>query len=347
MAKYGVGILGAGWVAGEYVKAFRDHPLTRVVGIYNRTPGKATRLMGSLGVDGKEYASVDEFFDDEEINIVVSCTPPDVRPDHVVRAAQTGRHVVIEKPVALDMEGVERIYNAIRESGVKSVTSFVLRWNPELQTTKALIDQGVLGDPIYLEASYWHPLKKIYPGYPWMVNKPQGGSSLLTAGCHAVDAMRFFAGDITEVVAFSRPYAINPDYEFDPVIAATVKFANGAVGTVSSVLDADTPYIFNTRYFGTGGTVQNNRVYSSKYFPGATDYFEYATIRPDSGDVDHHPFVPEVEHFIDCIENNVESHASIYDSAKSMAVCFAIDESAAKGGAVVKVRNDWPGPAAR
>ena len=63
--KYGVGILGAGWVAGEYVKAFRDHPLTHVAGVYNRTPGKAGRLMESLGVDGREYASEDELFDDE------------------------------------------------------------------------------------------------------------------------------------------------------------------------------------------------------------------------------------------------------------------------------------------
>ena len=53
-AKYGVGLLGAGWVAGEYVKVFRDHPLTEVIGIYNRTPGKATRLLQSHGVDGTE-----------------------------------------------------------------------------------------------------------------------------------------------------------------------------------------------------------------------------------------------------------------------------------------------------
>ena len=107
--KYGVGILGAGWVASEYVKAFRDHPLTEVAGVYNRTPGKAGRLMESLGVDGREYASEDEFFDDDRVRIVVSCTPPDVRPHHVTRAARTGRHVVIEKPIALDYDGVRAI----------------------------------------------------------------------------------------------------------------------------------------------------------------------------------------------------------------------------------------------
>ena len=54
-------------------------------------------------------------------------------------------------------------------------------------------------------------------------------------------------------------------------------------------------------------------------------------------DVTHHPFVPEIRHFLECIENNVESHAAIYDSYRSMALCFAIDESAANNGKPVKV----------
>jgi hypothetical protein len=57
-----------------------------------------------------------------------------------------------------------------------------------------------------------------------------------------------------------------------------------------------------------------------------------------SGDVEHHPFPPQIAHFMECIENDVESHASIYDSFKSMAVTFAIDESAAKGGQPVSVQ---------
>ena len=68
--KYGVAILGAGWVAGEYVKAFRDHPLTEVVGVYNRTPGKAEKLMKQHGVDAREYKSEDELFNDDRVKIV-------------------------------------------------------------------------------------------------------------------------------------------------------------------------------------------------------------------------------------------------------------------------------------
>lgn len=338
--KYGVAIIGAGWVAGEYVKAFRDNPQTNLLGVYNRTPGKATALMESHGVQAREYATIDELFEDEGVQIIASCTPPDVRPEHIVRAAESGRHVVIEKPVALDREGVEQIRKAIKESGVKSVTSFVLRWNPQLETIKQMVNEGIIGDLIYAEADYWHPIKKEYPCYDWIVGKDIGGSAFIAAGCHAVDSLRWLGGEVVEVSAFSTGAKKNLDYTYDPVTVASVKFENGAVGKLSTVLDGETPYIFNTRFFGTDGTIQNNRVYSSVHYPGALDYWSFPTIEPDSGDVTHHPFVPEINHFLECIDNDVESHASIHDTYKSMAVCFAIDQSAAEGGVPVKVDLD-------
>jgi UDP-N-acetyl-2-amino-2-deoxyglucuronate dehydrogenase len=339
MAKYGVGIIGAGWVSGEYVKVFRDHPLTEVVGVYNRTPGKAGALLAAQGVEAREYGSVDELFDDERVHIIASCTHPDTRREHCVRAAETGRHIVVEKPVGLTLDDSLAIRDAVAKAGVKTVTSFVLRWNPQFETVKQLIADGVLGDLVFGEADYWHPLKREYPGYPSFVSKEISGSAVVCGGCHAVDILRHLGGEIVEVAAFSAPKRINPDYEYDPNIVASVRFANGAIGKLSTVLDADTPYVFNCRLFGTEGTILNNEVYSSKHYPGSLGYWKFPTIEPDSADVTHHPFKQEIEHFLDCIENDVESHASIHDTWRSMAVCFAMDESAAKGGEPVKVEG--------
>jgi predicted dehydrogenase len=340
MAKYGVGMIGAGWVAGEYVKVFRDHPLTELVGIYNRTPGKASAVMKEHGVDGREYGSVDELFDDERIHIIASCTHPDVRAEHCVRAAETGRHIVIEKPIGLTPLDTQAIREAVTKTGVKTVTSFVLRWNPQFLTVKQLRADGVVGELLYGEADYWHPLKKIYPGYKAFVTKAQSGSAVLAGGCHAVDILRHLGGEIVEVAAFSAPKKLILDYEYEPNICASVRFENGAVGKLSTVFDADTPYIFNCRLFGTEGTIIDNQVYSSKHYPGSLGYWTFPTIVPDSAEVSHHPFKEEIEHFIDCIEQDVESHASIHDTRKTMAVCFAMDESAAAGGQPVKVRLD-------
>jgi predicted dehydrogenase len=238
------------------------------------------------------------------------------------------------------MEDTMRCREAISKAGVKSVTSFVLRWNPQFITLRKMIDEGVLGDLIYAEGDYWHPLKAHYPGFKAYASKEIGVSPMVSGGCHSVDMVRYLGGDIAEVTAFSAGPKINLGYEYDPVTVASVRFVNGAIGKLSAILDADTPYVFNTRLFGTSGSIQNNSVFSSKHYPGTTDYWSFPTVKPDSGDVAHHPFVPEIAHFLECIEQNVESHASIYDTYKSMAVCFAIDESAAQGGKVVKVRNE-------
>ncbi len=337
MASYGVGIIGAGWVAGEYVKVFRDHPLTELRGIYNRTPGKATALMTQHGVEAREYGSVDELFDDERIDIIASCTHPDVRAEHCVRAAETGRHIVIEKPIGLAPEHTAAIREAVTKAGVKTVSSVVLRWNPQFVTVKQMIADGVLGELVYGEADYWHPLREYYPGYRSFVSWERGRSAFLCGGVHAVDILRYLGGEIVEVAAFSTPKRINVDYEYDPNVVASLRFANGAVGKLATVLDADTPYIFNCRLFGTEGTIQNNEVYSSRHYPGSLGYWNFPTIEPDSADVTHHPFREEIDHFMDCIGRDLESHASIHDTYKTMAVCFAIDESAARGGQPVEV----------
>ena len=339
-AKYGVGIIGAGWVSGEYVKAFRDHPLTHVVGMYNKTPEKATNLMKSLGVNGKEFKSVDELLDDPNVNIVVHCAHADSRPEMVSRAALCGKHVIIEKPVALTPEGVAQVREAITKTGVKSIVSCVLRWNPQFQTIRALLDDGKLGQLLYAEGDYWHPIIKAYPGYPYYMKKAHSGSSFVVAGVHAVDTVRWLAGEVVEVSAYSTGPLANTDYDYQPVTVAALRFANGAVGKLSSMIEGETPYIFNCRLFGTTMSIDNNRVHSSKHYPGTLGFWEFPTVKPDSGDVSHHPFVPEIRHFMQCIESDVESHASIHDTYKTMALCFAIDESAAKGGQPVTVKLD-------
>jgi predicted dehydrogenase len=335
----GVGIIGAGWVAGEYVKAVASDPRTVLRGITSRTAGNGTRLLGELGSAGREYPTYEELLADDGVDIVVSCTTPDVRQDHVCAAAESGRHVVIEKPVALTMADVQAQRRAIATAGVKSVTSFVLRWHPQLVTTRQLVADGVVGELSYAEAAYWNPVERSSgPSYDWHVGRTFANTALVGGGCHAVDAIRFLTGqEIVQVSAVGAAGRRNTDFVFPPTVAATARFANGAVGTISTVLDADTPYRFSTRLVGDNGTIQNRQVHSSTAYPGIETYWTMPTSTPDSGDVAHHPFAAEISHLVDCIETDTESHASIHDTCRSMAVCFAIDQSVANGGVPVTV----------
>jgi predicted dehydrogenase len=114
-------------------------------------------------------------------------------------------------------------------------------------------------------------------------------------------------------------------------VVAVVKFANGAIGKLSSIFDVQSPYAFNIDLLGEKGSIRDNHIYAKEYFGGQTDWVTVPTIRPDSGDVSHHPFQGEINHFVDCILKDEESHVNLADAVKTHEVCLAIDRSAAEG----------------
>jgi len=329
----GAGIIGSGWVAGEYIKAFDANPDTYLKGLCTRDPEKGRRKLAECGAQAHVYASLDEMLADEDIAIVAVCTPPELHCEQVIKVARAGKHIAIEKPLAMCCEDVKKMEEAVKEAGVQTVVSFVLRWNPMFETTKKLLADDCIGDIMFIECDYWHWIGPHYAQYAWAKTKKSGGSSLLSAGCHAVDALRWFCGEVAEVNGFSARGLSGSDYEFDPNIVACLRFKNGAIGKISSMLECRTPYVFNVNILGQKGSIRNNKVYSHK-FPGAKDYFEYPTILPDSGDVTHHPFQEEINHLTDCLLNGKKCICDIAEAAKTMEACFAIDKAIATGAAV-------------
>jgi len=333
--KLGVAVHGAGWVAGEHIKAYIGNPNTEVRVVNSRREESARRKRDETGLDCDISTSYDEVLARADVDIISICTPNDLHPDETVKAADAGKHILIEKPVAIDLDNLMRMAAGVEKAGVKTVVSFVLRWNPLVKTLKAMVEDGAFGDIFYAETDYWHNIGDWYPGYKWAITKAQGGSAMLFGGCHALDTLRWLAGDVAEVSAYSCKGS-NNEYEYDTTCVASLKLANGGVGKVSASFEGQLPYRFNIDLLGTKGTARNNTIYSDK-FPGQTDFATIPTVLPDSGEVEHHEFQQEIDHFVDCILNDVESHVNLADAVKTHQVCLAIDQSAAEGGQPVKL----------
>jgi predicted dehydrogenase len=203
---------------------------------------------------------------------------------------------------------------------------------------RAMLERKLIGDIFYAEVDYLHGVGPWYRIWQWMNKREYGGSALLAGGCHAVDGLRWFVQDeAIEVTAYSNKSNSNPlEYEYDPNTVTIIRFARGALGKVACSLEARMPYAFNVELFGDKGTIRNNRVFTTEW-PGQKDWAAVPTVEPDSGDVSHHPFQQEVDHFVDCIERNVESHASVSDAIKTHEICLAADLSAADGGRPVRL----------
>lgn len=331
MSTIGVAIHGAGWVSGEHIKSYMKNPAAKVVAICSRTRESAEARAREAGLtDVKIVTNYSELLRDPDVQAISLCTPPNLHPEETVAAANAGKHLLIEKAVANDITGLRQMDAAVKTSGVKTVVSFVLHWNPQFQWIRKMMADNAIGSIFYAEVDYWHNIGPWYKQYAWNTKKSVAGSAFLSAGCHAVDALRYFVGDdVVEVSAYSNKR--NPDYEYDTNVVGIVKFAGGAVGKLSCCFDVQSPYAFNIDLLGDKGTIRDNRIFAKEFLPGSTDWITVPTIRPDSGDVTHHPFDGEINHFLDCIQRNEESHVNLADAVKTHEVCLAIDQSAATG----------------
>ena len=339
MEPIGVAVHGAGWVSGEHIKSYMKNPLARVVAISSRKRESAEARAAEAGLSGiRIYADYQEMLRDPDVDAVSLCTPPNLHPQETIQAAEAGKHILIEKAVANDVKSLRAMQAAVRKAGVKTVVSFVLRWNPQFMWIKRMLEEGAIGKIFYAEVDYWHEIGPWYGQYSWNVKRDIARSSFLSAGCHAVDAMRWFVRDeIQEVCAYSNK--LNREYEYDTNVVGVVKFKGGAIGKLSSIFDVKAPYQFNIDLLGDKGTIRDNRIMAKEYLAGQMDWVEVPTIRPDSGDVRHHPFDGEISHFLECIANNVESHVNLEDAAKTHEVCFAMDRSSESGGQPVRIAD--------
>ncbi len=329
MKTLGVGIVGTGWVSGEYLRAFEANPHTEVRGIVSRDKARAqTKANEHQLVHCQAYHRLEDLLANPEIHLVVLCTPHHLHVAQGIAAARAGKHVVLEKPVALDLAGLRELQAAVRAARVKTVVSFVLRWNPLFETIRALLSQGVIGQIFYAEVDYLHGIGPWYKQYEWNIKKAIGGSSLLTAGCHAVDGLRWFVGKrAVEVFAYANFSARNPlHYEYEPNSVTVIRFEDGTVGKVASSVECVMPYVFNIELLGEEGAIRNNQVFSKRWV-GQKGWATIPTILPDSGDVTHHPFRDEINHFVDCILNNRDSHADLEDAALTHEICLASEIS--------------------
>ncbi|MCF6284165.1 MAG: Gfo/Idh/MocA family oxidoreductase, partial [Candidatus Hydrogenedentes bacterium] len=327
-------ILGTGWVAGEHVKAFQSDPRSEVRAVCGRDQGRSQAFADGLGLTCKVYTDMDALLAQDGIDIVVVATPPNVHEIQAVAAAKSGKHILLEKAMAVNVEQGRAIRDAVAEAGVKSVVSFVLRWNPLIKIIRKQLEDNAIGKVYMGEVDYFHGIGPWYGQYGWNVKKDVGVSSLLSAGCHALDALRcFMGGEVAEVTQYSTygGAEVFKEYEYEPTTLTILKFADGRIGKVASCIECIQPYVFNINLVGTHGTIKNNKIWSTTKYPGQNDWVEVPAILPDSGDVSHHAFSEVATHLIDCIENDVESNTSIADGFKSHEICCAADLSGQTG----------------
>lgn len=333
--KFNVGVIGHGWVATAHIPAINATGKAQVTAIHSTRPLDDAALSAQYGSPVRGYSSLNEMLANPDIDVVSVCSYPFDHARQVIAAAKAGKHVIVEKPLALSWKDCLAMDKAVREAGVKSCVCFECRWSSQFLATKAVIDQGLLGDLHYGEIDYYHGIGPWYGQFRWNTRKDAGGSSLLTAGCHALDALLLCLGnDVAEVTSYdtktkSKLFA---PYEYPTSSVTILKFKSGKVGKCAAIVDCLQPYYFHTHLVGSEGSLLDDKFHSMKLHTNKAKWSGLAMKMLDSGDVGDHPYQTQFDAFFDALAKNREMPlTSFADALKTHEVLFAADKSAKTG----------------
>ena len=331
--RYNVGIIGYGWVSTAHIAAINATPHAQVTAIYSSRPLHAAEVSARHGGAIRCFSDLDEMLRDPDIHVVSVCSYPQDHARHAVAAAKAGKHLIIEKPLALNWPDCMAIQKAVQEAGVHTCVCFECRFSSQFLTIKAVIDKGLLGRIHYGEVDYYHGIGPWYGQFRWNTRKDAGGSSLLSAGCHALDALLLCMGSDVETVSSYATHSSHHDfakYEYPTASVSILRFKDGRVGKVASVIDCLQPYYFHVHLVGSEGSLLDNKFHSTQL--GGLNkgkWCELSLKMLDSGDVSDHPYQTQFESFFTALSADVEMPlTSLAQALRTHEVIFAADSSA-------------------
>ncbi len=333
MSKYRIGIIGFGWVAEAHLEAFKKVDQFEPYAILSGRQLDPMELKEKYGVDVKIYNDIDKFLADKEIDVVDICTPSFLHHEQTIAASNAGKHIILEKPIALSFEDSVQMLETVQKNRTLTSICFEVRFISSAQAIKSIIDQGLIGEIYNGEADYYHGIGPWYVNQKWEIEKKNGGSSLLRAGCHALDMLLYLMDEeVGEVFTYgnTNPNPVYENYDYDLNTVTLLKFKNGAIGKVSSNTDCMQPYVFNMNIVGSEGTVKND-LFHSKKIKGLNGWAKLDVDLIDSGDVSNHPYVEQFAHFAECLDKGVETTNNFENAFETHRVIFAADKSAELG----------------
>jgi predicted dehydrogenase len=321
------GVIGLG-VGEQHALSYAAIPGVELRVLCDRDPVKLAEVGARYPLARRvtDYRAVVE---DPEVDVVSICSYDDHHAAQAIAAFRHGKHVMIEKPVALDRTTAEAVLRAQQDSGKLITSNLILRRSPRFRKIRAMARAGEFGEIFYLEGDYIHDiLWKITEGWRGRMDfycVTFGG------GIHLIDLMRWILGEeVVEVAGMGNKILTRGTaYKYDDTIVNLLRFANGALGKCLTTFGPRRPKFHALNVYGTRRTFVND-LPDGKLFSGDRAEDELAETTPypaiAKGDL-----LPD---FIAAIREGREPEVSARDVFRVMAVCLAAWDATQSGRTV-------------
>jgi predicted dehydrogenase len=366
----GVGMFGYAFMGKAHTNAYKKIPylmypppaIPRLVAICGRNEDAVAEAARRYGYEGY-YTDWRQMLEDERIQLFDNGGPNNMHAEPSIAAAQAGKHVFSEKPLARSGEEARQMLDAVTKAGVKHMVAFNYRFVPAIRQARNLIESGALGQIYHFRAMYLQ--EWIMPHYDtpmiWRLDKKVAGSGALgDLGAHIIDLGRFLVGEMKSVTAMTRTFiderpladgSGTGKVDVDDAFVATVEFENGAIGTLEASRFAGGRKNYEVlEVNGEKGSIHFNleRMNELDVFwvgeePKETQGFHDVLVTeayhpwwenwwPHGHIIGwEHTFVHELTHFLDCIVNDKDVApygATFEDGYRAAVVCDAILKAA-------------------
>ena len=258
---FSVGLVGAGTIGRIHAEALRTIESVSLVAVAEPRVDAGQEFATEFGA--LHYESLVDMLGHDGLDVVIIASPSGLHPEQAVLAAQVGKHVISEKPMAITKDGLDQMIRAADDAGIQLAVIFQNRLSTDVLTVRRAIEEGALGTPVLANgAMYWHRTDDYYAANggwrgTWALD---GGGALMNQAIHTVDLLQWLMGGLRSVAAHTA--TLTHAIETEDVASASFVFANGALGSITATTSAQKDYPVRVEIVGTSGrvTLENNAI---------------------------------------------------------------------------------------
>lgn len=327
--------VGTGWWGAELAKAAASIPeRIAIAGFFSLDEAACRKLIGLYG--GALFSSFESILQDREIDAVIFATPHSQHASQAIAAARAGKHVFVEKPLALDVSSAEKVARACSEAKRTLAVGHNRRLMPGMARIRELLPR--MGRIIHFEAHYSGDLMMRLPAGHWRIRRAEmPAAGMAPMGLHMVDAVQWLLGPIARVSAIVKRQAQwTNGADVDDTCAALVELQSGATGSLASHLATRTTV--DLRLYGTQARLEaRGDPAAVTRFPATVTLFPTQG-RDETWTFDGDPSVAqELSAFADACAGRAPYPITVEEAIRNVAVMQALQASSDAGGAWLRI----------
>jgi len=330
-------LVGCGRIAKRHSELLGENQIkgASLVAICDLNKEKALKIGEQFNVP--HYTDMDEMMSTEDVDVAVVLTPSGLHAEHVINLASYGKHIMVEKPMALKLNDADKMIKACDKNGIKLFVIKQNRFNVPVLKLREAVDQGRFGKLVMGTVRVrWARPQQYYDQDPWRGTWALDGGVLANQASHHIDMLEWIMGEVESVFAYSTTALV--DIEAEDTAVVVLKFSNGALGIVEATtatrpkdLEGSISVLGGKGSVVIGGfSVNQMQTWNFEEQQAGDDEVldKYSVNPPNIYGFGHQAYY---EHVVDSINNNKQQLVDGLEGRKSLEIINAIYESIETG----------------